>query len=84
MVNAIGDIEIRTVADHSLVHALSSHIDRVTGVVWSGSRVFACDERGRVMRGTWANASRVRALPPYFSNRLIVNPCTTMEKTTTI
>jgi WD40 repeat protein len=55
MVNAIGDIEIRAVADHSLVHALSSHIDRVTGVVWSGSRVFACDERGRVMG--WDSAS---------------------------
>lgn len=49
MVNAIGDIEIRTAADHALVHTLSSHVDRVTGVVWSGNRVFACDERGRVM-----------------------------------
>ncbi len=49
MVNAIGDIEIRSVADHSLLHTLATPIDRITGIAWSGQRIFACDEQGRVL-----------------------------------
>lgn len=48
MVNAIGDVEVRKAADHGLLQTFVSEIDPITGLAWSGDRVFSCDQRGRV------------------------------------
>ncbi len=49
MVNAIGDVELRTVDGAELLQTLTSDADRVTGLAWAGDRIFTCDEGGRVV-----------------------------------
>lgn len=46
LVNAIGDIEIRSLADRSLLQTLVTGIDRISGLSWAGSHVVSCDEAG--------------------------------------
>ena len=48
VVNAIGDIEL-VASDGERLRTISGHRDQITGLVWTGDRVFSCDESGRIM-----------------------------------
>ncbi len=48
LVNAIGDIEIRS-ADNQLLQTRSGDVDPITGLAWAADRVIHCDQRGRLV-----------------------------------